>query len=508
MIYMPNDLPNITGGKPMIDAPDISTPTSLPDYGAWPSVEDNSRILSYEYYMKLFLGNHFDAFSVKIDSKAYNAAYGKLRYITVNFAGLISRICADMLFSEAPKIKMEKGDQNFMTALWEANRMDVQVYESALSNSAMGDALFRVRTGKGKDGKDTVIIEDVTPFIYFPVVNGFNARSEPQEEVLAWQFMVGTNKYLRKEIHTAGMIRNEVWLLKDGRLSTPVGLDILTEVEGRVIPEEQPTGIDRKLLIHIPNWKVGNRYFGLSDYYDLDSLFYGLNNRISKVDNILDKHSDPILIVPDGVLDEKGNIKRGNPRVMEVKEGENGKPEYIVWDASLENAFKEIEKMVEFMYLVAEISPDILGLGEGVSDSGRALKFKLMRTIAKTSRKKLYYNHGLKEVLYVAQLMAKKWGLGVGDDNIKMKGDPERPNIMFQDGLPIDESEQVDTETKAIDAGLTTTKDAIMRVYGYDDETAERVAADAKKENAVNLPVSNIAGTASDDDAGDEGDTE
>ena len=225
----------------------------------------------------------------------------------------------------------------------------------------------------------------------------------------------------------------------------------------------------------------------MSDYKDLDSIFFAINNRMSKVDNILDKHGDPILTVPPGILDEKGQVKKKSLGVIEIGEGETGKPEYIVWDAKLESAFTEIEKLVDFMYLTSEISPDILGIGQGKSDSGRALKFKLMRTIAKVARKKLYFDKTLKEMLFTAQKLAVAYSIKV--DGKALSGEPMRPEIEWQDGLPIDASEQIDTETKALDAGITTTKAAIMRVYGVDEKAADKMLKDRKAENDLAMPT-------------------
>jgi hypothetical protein len=468
------------------------TPTVSPNQGAiFPYLNASGRLKDYDYYTRLFMGKHYEAFNIMIDSDQYNRAYSRLRYVMVNFAGLISKIVADMLFSEPLVVTAPDGDQEFLEELWSENQMNVQCYESGLSNSYKGDAILKVRLGPRRAGEDsTVIIEDITPNIYFPQGDPFNVRAKPDVEELAWTFKdaVG-DSYLRREIHHIGYIENKVNRMDGDKIGEEVGLEILGDNAPAPMVE---TGIDRSLIIHIPNWKTGDRRFGISDYYDLDSLFYAVNNRMSKVDNVLDKHGDPILMVPPGVLNEKGQVNKKALGVIEVQDGENNKPEYIVWDASLENAFKEIEKLVEFIYLTGEISPDILGLGTGISDSGRALKFKLMRTIAKTARKKLYYDLALKEALYVAQLMAKKWSAKV--NGVSLTKDPVKPEIKWGDGLPIDEAEQIDMETKAIDAGITTTKDAIMRVYGVDEQIAEDIVKDVKDEKAVNLPKMNLGG--------------
>lgn len=480
---------------PQTPANNVNT-QNLPAQGAtshnivFPYEGSIQRLGDYDYYERLFLGDHFTAFNIRIDNEGYTKAYERLRYVKVNFAGLLSKIIADMLFSEPITVK-DEDNQDFVDALWHENRLDVQCYESALSNSALGDAIFKVRVGKRNetDKASTVIIEDITPKIYFPNIDGFNVRATPNEQELSWTFKSGGKEYLRKEIHKSGKIINEVYEMQGNKISTKVGLDILG-IAG--LQPEVATGIEESLIVHIPNWKMGNRYFGISDYYDIDSIFYAINNRMTKIDNILDKHGDPILMVPKGVMDEKGNVNKKALGVIEVVDGETAKPEYIVWDASLENAFKEIEKLVEFMYLIGEISPDILGVGSGTSDSGRALKFKLMRTIAKTARKKLYYDYAIKQVIYVAELMAKAHNIEIGGYKVK---EPKKPEIQWADGLPIDNGEQIDNEIKAVDANLTSRKDAIMRIYNVDEKVAEEMIDEIDKDGAITMPKTNLTGS-------------
>jgi hypothetical protein len=460
-------------------------PTLPQAFGTFPTMPQRARIGDYEYFGRLFFGEHFAAFNIRVNDPNFSKEYAKLRYVKVNFPGFISKVCADMLFGEPPKFKSEN-NQEWLDAFVEDNHLHIQNYESSLSNSYNGDALYKLRIGLRNPGDkfSTVIVEDITPSIYFPRINQWNVRATPEAEELAWTFTVGDKKYLRKEIHFAGRIENEVWIMDGEKIVGKTDLSVLNDPT--VVPL-QYTGVSRSLLFHIPNWKAGNRYFGVSDYNDLDSLFFALNNRITKVDNILDKHSDPILALPEGILDEKGQVKKSALGVIEIKEGENNKPEYIVWDASLENAYKQIEKTAEFIMMIGEISPDVVGMGSGQSDSGRALKMKIMRTLAKIARKKMYYDMILKDMLYTAQELAKAWNVGVGKENIKLSGKPERPSIKWMDGLPIDESEQVDTEVRRIDGGLSTTKDSLMRIDGLDEKEAEEKAKEIQEEAKVSV---------------------
>ena len=460
------------------------------NFGEFPYPDSINRINYYKYYEKLFIGDHFGAFAYYIQDEKYNAQYQKLRYVMANFAGLVSKVVADFLFSEPISAKVPDGDQDFVDALWRENNLDTQLYEAALSNSYFGDDLFKLRIGKRNpyDPKATVIIEEVTPQIYFPRVNGFNVREVPPRQELAWTFHVNDKKYLRKEIHEGGTIYNEVYAMEGTKIVAQADVSVLG------IPGLMPmvnTGINEPLLVHIPNWKTGNRYFGISDYHDLDALFFAINNRLTKVDNILDKHSDPILMVPPGVLDDKGRVNKKALGVIEVQEGETGKPEYIVWDASLENAFKEIEHLVDKLLMTAEISPDAFGMGKGQSDSGRALKYKLLRTIAKAARKKLYFDSKIKEVLFTAQKLAKVWNLEVGGK--KLQGEPMPVELKWNDGIPVDEREQAEVESIKIDAGVQSKKGAIMNIDQVDEKSAEEKLAEIEKETpAVEVPTMNL----------------
>jgi hypothetical protein len=469
------------------------TKVTLPMAGAktFPYPDQLRRIQDYEYYEKLFLGDHFEAFSIRIDDDKYTKEYRRLRYIKANFAGLVSKIVADLLFSEPVTIKVDDGDQEWVDAFVYENRLNVLFYETALSNSYKGDAVFKLRVGKRNpyDKESAVIAEPASPNIYFPDLDQFNVTAQPVKQELAWMFTKDQKKYVRKEIHEAGRVTNEVWEMMEEKMVNKVGLDILGLPDLKEVEESK---IDLPLLIHFANWKPAGRFFGLSDYYDLDSLFYAINNRFTKIDNILDKHSDPILAVPEGILDEKGQVRREKLAMIEIPDGVSGSksvPQYIVWNASLENAFKEIEKLVEMMFMTSETSPDALGMGTGQSDSGRALKLKLLRTIAKAARKKLYFHYAIQDLIYRGQLLAKAWGLKVG--GLKLSGEPVIPEIEWADGLPIDNAEQVEIESKRLADGNTTVADSIMRLDGVDEDIAKKKAKEIEEENKIDIPNMN-----------------
>lgn len=453
----------------------------------FPSKDDADRLANYQYYERLSKGLHFEAFNLRISNAAFSKAYSKLRYIKANFPGLLSKVMADMLFSEPVKIKVEK-NQDFVDKFVKVNHFNTIMYESELTNSSLGDAVFKLRVAPlnpdDPDDESTVIFEETTPKVYFPEVDPFNVKGKPKKQIIAWKFQIAKQEYMRQEIHTYGKIENKLYTMKSNKIEKEVSIDILKLGLKKV----ENTGVKGTLVFHVPNFRMGNVHFGDSDYSDLDQLFYAINNRLTMIDNILDKHSDPILMVPPGILDEDGKVKKGALGVIEHAEGETGKPEYIVWDASLENAFKEVDKIIEIMFMISEISPDILGMGQGQSDSGRSLKLKLLRTIAKAQRKRIYYDPAIKDIVYKAQELSKLTGAKC--DGV-VSGEPEYPELEWRDGLPNDDVEQADIEAKRIESGTTSKKDSIMRLDSVDEKTAQKKVEEINEETKVALPIMN-----------------
>lgn len=454
---------------------------------AFPKLADQSRINNYDFYEKLYFGDHFEAFNIKTENE-FSKQYKKLRYVVANFPGLMSRVMADMLFGE--KIVFDTTDKNnqpFLDALIKENKLISQLYESALANSRRGDSIFKVRIGTRSDNpsaKSTIIIEEINPSIYFPVLDVNMPRYTPKQDVLAWTFKRATQTILHKETHEAGYIFHEFYVYDPNKKM------VISQLEaaefGYVDVEE--TKVDRSLIFHVPNVRDGSGYFGTSDYRDLQQLFFALNNRITKTDNILDKHSDPILAVPPGVIDDEGKVRKEALQMFEVDNETGGfnKPEYIVWNANLDAAFKEIDKMVEMLFMFSEISPSTMGMDNGgQAESGRALKFKLLRTIAKRNRKKMYYDEMIKEMIETSMELAVAWNVDIEGQKVST---PEAPTIDWGDGIINDETEMTDNTVKRIDSGTISRADAISRLDGITPEEAKKKVKELDKEDAITVP--------------------
>lgn len=478
----------------------------------YPHDDHWDRIERYRENKRLFKGKHYDVFE-RVQSRL-SKNQREFVYIAINLPALICKKSADFLFGETPTYSAGKEDnsneQKAIERLVNDNDLNIVNYETAVSNAFRGDAFYKIRWGQrwggylsAKDDPFRIFIEAQNPEYVFPEVSPTDANhiiayhiAFPQlvetDDGEQWQLVV--------ESHYPGKIVNRKFWMAE--FNTNYDNEVIRWQITSEITEEQKemsTGVPFPLIVHVPNFALDDSWEGIDDLSDLKPLFDELNNRLSQLSVILDKHADPAIAVPAGSLseDEKGNpvFHIGRDKVFEVLGKDDVVPEYITWDGKLDAAFKELEFLVDKIMMLAEIPPVALGKDNaGTSGaSGLSIKWRMNSLLAKINRKRQYYNKALKQVLMIAQLL----------EHAQMKKAGKRPNyeitepiIQFKDGLPDDELEQaqiaqVRTGGKPIQSQLS----AIMEMRGLTEEQAlreiERIREEEKAELTVNASIFN-----------------
>lgn len=452
-----------------------------------PSAEDVKRLEDYQRYTQLFEGDHASAFAEK-SAKLPSGVASKV-YLIADYPKLISNVCGDMLFGEAPIFSAEdEAEQKLITDLVDSNDLISTLMEAALSQSFRGDAVFRCRVGtRDTDGQRGVIIEEVPAHSYFQEVDSQDCR-RVLSEAIAWVHPTEESDYLRVEHHLKGEVVQQAFELdlNTGKVGDFVPLEFLHGSDAP--PEREATGLPFSLLTHIPNTRHGSRRWGASDFAGgLESLFDAVNNRLSKIEAILDKHADPNLVVPQGTLDDDGNLEKSTGLVFEVptEDGGSNLPRYMTWEGQLLACFQELEVLGDLIFKFSEISPAIFGQDKaGSIESGRAMRMRFIRTLAKMSRKKQIWDPRLKRILWVARKLGEKF--------LNWPAAPESPaktvEIEWQDGLPVDQTEQVGIEVQRVREGLTTKEKAIRRLDQVNAAQARKELAAIAKEKAAATP--------------------
>jgi hypothetical protein len=438
-----------------------------------PTKEDDERIKKYQENEKLFRGEHADVF--KKVQQQLDADEKALTYLVVNYCGLLSRLSADMLFGEHPKITAQNDNTNKgIENIIDNNNLYTSLYESALGNSFRGDSCLKVRYGKRSKYKTELepIISVHNPSLFFVEQSPDDIR-QVDRQVVGWIIEEEDKSWdrLRLEVHEPGIIYNYLYRISGGVIQ-------FEEEIRKVYPdktEEQETGVDGFLIQHIPNWRTDTDFWGISDYVDIKPLQDEANNRISQIARVLDKHAEPKMKGPSEALDDNNKIEVSGSKYFPYSK-ESVEPNYFTWEAKLEAAFKEVDYLLKMMFLVTETSPDAFGLSENnIAESGRALKYRLMRLLAKISRKKIYYDEGIKKALYVAQAL---------ESNNSSSYKPETPTITWRDGLPDDEVETASITESLERSGSISVEESVRKNnpnWGEDRIKKEIARIEARK---------------------------
>lgn len=464
--------------------------------GIFPPQEHTARLNRYKRNKALFLGKHYDVLASVNGRKEKD-----LLYVSMNLASIICKKSADFLFGEQVRVltgatTAKKKNQEALDRIVDVNGMGIINYESALANAYRGDSFYRVRWGQDYDGAlpddidpYRVIVEQQDAQFVFPEVSPYDAK-----KVLAYHIAIpiqpATHKgkwILKVESHTAGQVTYHDYVVQP-TATDQYGIPEQFKIESTYgNPTVVLTGIPKPLIIHVPNFSTGDTWEGIDDLSELVPLFDELNNRLTQVAAILDKHADPALCVPSGTL---GEDEFGNPifniaynKVFEVDGQDDAYPKYITWNGQIFEAFDEMEQIIDTIFTVAEIPPVVLGMKDsGTSgNSGLSIKFMMNSLLAKVNRKRQYYDKGIKEVMNVAQLLEVVHG---GE-----KYKPTTPILMFKDGLPKDYMEDANVMSTRTGGGKTmSVKTALMTFDGLTEEQADAELERIKKETEENTP--------------------
>jgi hypothetical protein len=474
--------------------------------------EHGKRIERYRENKELFKGEHF-----KILEK-YNDVLSTYQqrtiYVTTNLAGLIAKKSADFLFGEnalySAGAKDDSNEQKKLDEWVMLNDVHITNYESALSNAYRGDSFYKVRWGQEHGG---MVSKELDPFRV--IIEAQNAEyvfpeTYPNDstKIMAFHIAVpvevpntdGEEWFLNVESHYPNKIVYRQFRMNpvDSHYTgspfvsrpqpyTGQGAYDFEHASFRIYAEvgtarEVITNIPFPLVVHVPNYSTDDCWEGIDDLSELRGLFSELNTRLSQISEILSKHADPAMIVPQGTLveDENGQpaYRVGVDKVFEVMTGEM-EPKYLTWNGQLEYAFREVDKIIDLILMKAEIPAVALGVGDaGTSGaSGLAIKWRLNSLLAKINRKRQYYDKALKRIFTIAQMIEM-------DRKTTVDFKPFAPHIKFKDGLPEDEMEKATIMQIRTGAKPTISqKRAIMELEGVSEEKVQQILDEIEEES-------------------------
>jgi hypothetical protein len=474
----------------------------------FPPEDHLDRIEKYRRNKHIIKGDH----DLIFNNPYLNGNQQQAVFIASNLPGTIVKKSADFLFGENPVYSAGKDDssaeQQAIERIVEENDLDITNYESALGNSYRGDSFYKIRWGQRYGGKLPESQDPYRVFIEAQKAEYVIPETLPGDGTSIYAFHITVpvvientadqEWLLNVESHYPGRIEYSKYTITPFNHSRYENAYTEWKIVDELISERRivDTGVPFPLIVHIPNYSTDDDWQGIDDISENESIFSEIDNRLSKIAEILDKHSDPAMAVPAGTLgeDEKGEpiFHAGRDKIFEVADKSEVIPQYITWNGQLEAAFKELELLLDHLLIVSELPPVALGKTDsGTSGaSGLSIKWRMNSLLAKINRKRQYYNKGLKQVMLIAQLLEH------AKSDKKPNYEITVPKIKFKDGLPDDDMEQA--TIKQIRTGGKSTQSqlsAIMELNNYTEEQArielERIREEEDAASFVDTGVFN-----------------
>lgn len=363
--------------------------------------------------------------------------------VLMNYQRLMSMKMADLVCGEYPTITGANETENeAIKAARDNSDFDARLYATVIDMSRYGDAVWREYLDDLSDN-NTFTLWD--PKEWYPIVmqDGTNRISH---HVLCWRVNLNEDVVdstpiweLHAQIHGC---KSSDWGHYEERIYA-------MNSDGSVIgvlkgTRSVETGFDHCAVQHLKAFSTSSTIYGYDDYMPLDSILAEIMARISQISIILDKHADPNMTGPVTMLSQDPQtgelyLKRG--KFFATSQGDN-EPKYLTWDGQLTAAFKQLEFLINQMYILSEMGAAILGGEDGSSAaiSGTAMRFKMVNPLAKARRISNSLTNPVRRLLSALA------------ENVEF----EKISVYWSDGLPDDPRENIEN------AKLATGKEQMM----------------------------------------------
>ena len=221
--------------------------------------------------------------------------------------------------------------------------------------------------------------------------------------------------------------------------------------------------------------RQGEGFYGTSDYEDIEEYIGELHNRESRVSEALDRHTNPHLAVPDGVMQTTTDgriVVEQNGMVIPVPEGSE-MPKYVQWEASFDAQHESMRRATQRILLMSGIAPILVDPeSRGAVASGAALRRLAIPTVNRVRALREILTEGIKDTIVgQAALVAATGGevFHVERDAISLRWPAE---------LSAGISDEADAIAQLVEAGILERETAIQMVSKVRRSEAEEIAND------------------------------
>lgn len=383
----------------------------------------------------------------------------RMTMLHVPVAGDIASVSSDLLFAEAPDIKIPQAHQE--EAPQDAINTQDRLNEIINETDMYSRFLEAGETASALGGVFLKINWDTTykPYPILSVAQPDNAIPE-----FKWGFLKrvtfhkvidapSMNDYWRLlEIHELGVIKNQLW--RGSRFDLGEQLPLEARPETRGIKPVIETGINELACRYIPNKKPNREWrgsnLGQSDYSGIIGLMDSLDEAYTSWMRDL-KLARGRIVVPEYMLD----FEDGEPKFDIDKEvfsplslgpastERQDKIENIQFDIRADEHKSTIENLLEKIYTMAGYSPQSFGMeinGSGTM-TATEIKAKESKSYKTRNKKSKYMQGGLEEIIHIMLMIdANKFDSDINPDY--------RPQVDLREDVKASPMEKADSINK------------------------------------------------------------
>ena len=509
----------------------------------FPPSAERERIIRYHQNARLFDGDHFDdpefrsrvpaGVSAEVHVSLYAKCAERISRVVgnwdeiisfptlLNYQRLMTLKVADLVCGEHPTISGVTPKENAaIRDVRDTSDFDAKLYATVIDISRYGDAVWREY--KDYDGKMNFTPWDPTQ--WYPIVKQDGTNSI-ETHCLCWienrsKDTYRPDYYLHVQIHS--VVQPGKYTYKVFHMDTD-GATIKEQVSST----EVNTGLKQCAVQHLKAFTITNSVYGYDDYMTLDSILAEIMTRVGQISAILDKHADPNITGPVSMLEvdeSSGEYVLKTGKFYAVSPGEE-KPEYMTWDGQLTSAFKQLEFLINQLYILSEMGAALLGGQDGSSQaiSGTAMRFKMVNPLAKVRRIANSLTRPVRQLFSVLSKTAEidesefetpKIAAPAPSDPAAQPNAPVAPedkplvlpipyrkiSVFWADGLPDDPRENIELCKLATGATkMMPLEKGIMEYFGRSNEEALQWIERIHKESEENMLVQNTPAGEEDD---------
>lgn len=463
-----------------------------------------------DYFRSLYEGNHADIFpraielanSVKVTNVANRKharrvyRYGKKQienhvphYVVVNFSAVIAEVPTRLINRALGNISADSestDELEFVQLVTKKSKVNQKISAAVLQHQVDGGIAYRIRRNDGG-----------TWFEFKPADLYFEHEDEQGADI-TWVEERDNEKYLRVERQRLEgkqlTIDQLVFLIKGEKVSEQLEITEYAQTYNLIIPDNQTfNNIDELMCGYTPNDETLLHPRGRSALRNIDTIQEEINWTITRDSIVFEKHGKPKLAIPKALWDnvaQKNKTVYGAPfvrnadlEVVSYNENNGAVPLYITWDAKIEESFKHVARLINYMLSVSETSAQAVGIEQDKgAKSAKAILYEWIQSVIKAEDVKEKFDTTIKDAIRKCILLEN----AIGGTSYNVKD----PVIEWGDMLPKADVEMSEEESSKYEKGVQSLETTVRKLNPDWSEEAIQAEVDRimeeKAANAMN----------------------